>query len=47
MGATRDQVFLPIAPTVDWIRSVGPNFLVQRTKLLTPSVDHLPVFKVA
>jgi len=47
VGATRYQVFLPVAPTDDLIRSVGPNFLVQRTKLLTPSVDHLPVFKVA
>ena len=47
VGATRHWVFLPVALTVDWIRSVSPNFLVRRTKLLTPSVDHLPVFKVA
>src|SRR5437879_413904 len=47
VGATRYQIFLSVAPAVDWIQSAGPNFLVRRTKLLTPSDDHLPVFKVA
>jgi len=47
VGATRYQMFLPVASTNDWIRSADPSFLVPRTKLLTPSVDHLPVFKVA
>ena len=36
VGATRCQVFLPTAPTVDWIRSIGPSFLARRTKLLDP-----------
>ena len=47
VGATRYQIFLSVAPAVDWIQSAGPNFLDRRTKLLTPSDDHLPVFNVA
>jgi len=45
-GATNSWIFLPRAPAGDWFRPVSSSFLVQRTKLLTPSVDHLPVFKV-
>ncbi len=44
VGAARYRVFLPITP--GGFEPPGPDFLVQRTNLLSPSVAHLPVFKV-
>ncbi len=46
-GATRYRIFLPVAPIGDWFRASGSSFLVPRTNLLSSSVAHLPVFKVA
>ena len=41
------QVFLLATPTGDWFQPFGSSCLAQRTKLLTPSVAHLPVFKIS
>lgn len=46
VGATRFRSATPIAPTGDWLPPAGPGCLEQRTNLLSPSVAHLPVFKV-
>jgi hypothetical protein len=46
-GATNPRIFLPRGPANNWFWLTGFSFLVRRTKLLTPSVAHLPVFKVA
>lgn len=45
-GATRYRVSLPITLTGDWFPPASSSFLVQRTNLLSPSVAHLPIFKV-
>jgi hypothetical protein len=45
-GATSGQVSLSTTPVDDWFLSTGSGFLARRTNLLSPSVDHLPVFKV-
>jgi hypothetical protein len=45
MGATRRRIFLSAAPAGFW--PAGFSFLERRTNLLSPSVTHLPVFKVA
>jgi len=45
-GATGCRISHPATPPGDWFLPVGSGFLVQRTNLLSPSVTHLPVFKV-
>ena len=35
-----------MTPAGDWFLPVGSGFLARRTNLLSPSVTHLPVFKV-
>jgi hypothetical protein len=46
-GATNCRIFLPAAPISDVFRPISSSFLVRRTNLLSPSVTHLPVFKVS
>ena len=46
-GATSCRISLPATPISDVFRPIGSSFLVQRTNLLSPSVTHLPVFKVS
>jgi len=46
-GATSCRGFVPAARIGDWLLPIRSSLLEQRTKLLTPSVAHLPVFKVA
>jgi hypothetical protein len=43
-GATLRRIFLPASPTSSYLG--GPDLLARRTNLLSPSVTHLPVFKV-
>lgn len=45
-GATGCRISHPATPPGDWFLPVGSGFLVRRTNLLSPSVTHLPVFKV-
>jgi len=46
-GATSFRSVTPIAPANDWIRLADSGCLERRTNLLSPSVAHLPAFKVS